>query len=326
MLRTSWMKQAIFALGGLLPLVAACTVDVDMGLRCDDGEVQHQPGDTFERGCQTCTCNADGTTTCDATTCECTLDGAEIPFGAAVAAGDGCNTCQCNEFGEIECTDNPCPTCPDEAPACDDMPQYDPTCWYEPYCTESFEWECIPHCACDSQPVPTCDKPPPGCYFDLYCDRMAWQCGDIICEDPCAEPPSFDCTDIQTKPGCYAESVCDPVYGWDCFVYCDQCAGDPIECGPDAEAVCTADGKWTCAPLNTTCGRTIGVACEPDPGMGCISYPVCHLDGQWVCQYECPTENCTGPMPECPPPGAGNCNYQLTCDPNGTWTCGESCF
>ncbi len=82
-------------------------------IACDPDEPQCEPGEPVpaEDGCNTCECNDDGTIgACTAIGCE-----PQCEPGTSVPAGDGCNTCECNDDGTIGgCTEIGC-----EPPSCE---------------------------------------------------------------------------------------------------------------------------------------------------------------------------------------------------------------
>ena len=90
-------------------IAAGCSSDDPI---CYGTDTTHEIGATFDDGCRECTCNADTTITCVATSacdtgCE-DSDGNAHDLGAFWPAGDGCNVCQCVSAGEVSCTENQC--------------------------------------------------------------------------------------------------------------------------------------------------------------------------------------------------------------------------
>jgi hypothetical protein len=67
-------------------------------------------GETFQNGCNTCTCNEDGSVACTEMGCAsvCEQNGTQYGAGESFPAGDGCNLCQCMSSGEISCTAAAC--------------------------------------------------------------------------------------------------------------------------------------------------------------------------------------------------------------------------
>ncbi|MBK8941817.1 MAG: hypothetical protein IPM79_30510 [Polyangiaceae bacterium] len=147
----SWVGVGALS-AALACVLTGCTVDVEIGFQCEDesGELR-DAGETYELGCTVCSCNDDGTISCDSSGCFCLVDQLEVPVGTAFGAPDGCNTCSCTEAGEVACTAIDC-ACSAEPPPCD-LP-HDGACWYESLCDDTFSWQCVLKCECDDQPWP----------------------------------------------------------------------------------------------------------------------------------------------------------------------------
>lgn len=308
-----------WALSGAALLLAGCTVDVEIGFQCEDESgTLRDAGETFNVECVVCTCNDDGTISCDSSGCFCTVDQVDVPVGTTVGAPDGCNTCSCNASGQLECTALDC-ACSEPAPACD-LP-HEGSCWYEPLCDDMFSWQCVLKCECDDQPWPTCGEPPPGCFWSgPVCVAGAWDCGDLICEEPCmVEPPICE---QPPDPSCWSEAVCWDGLGWECVVSCS--CGDPLpECPPDTSAECTDQG-WICVPYNLTCGA-VDVVCDPSPNLDCGVYPTCNLNADWTCVESCDPAICMDPEPQCTQPAQPGCVSFGVCTSAGSWSCVDYC-
>jgi len=68
-------------------------------------------GETYTDGCQLCTCNVDGSITCEEQTdCDaCEYEGDSYKLYDTWSAGDDCNNiCTCVAFEEVECTTAMC--------------------------------------------------------------------------------------------------------------------------------------------------------------------------------------------------------------------------
>jgi hypothetical protein len=317
------------ALAGSALLFGGCKVDVSLGFECtgEDGQT-HQAGDSFQQGCNTCTCNGDGTIGCTEMACAgCDYNGQFHEVGSVFDAGDNCNTCECQASGEVSCTLLACPGCEGEPPLCAQDggdPGGETGCWYEPVCDESGNWTCVSSCDCEGAPIPDCPAPPDPCFYNgPICIDGAWSCGDLICEGTCDPEPAPECLQ-PPDGGCWAEAVCTEM-GWQCVIFCQPVCEDPEPaCGPDAFPECTDQG-WTCVPFNMTCPDVGMVDCPPPVDPFCSMYAVCHGDGEWYCQEDCPPELCMGPDPECPL-GPPNCSYYAVCTSFDDWQCAESCF
>ncbi|MBK6518111.1 MAG: hypothetical protein IPG04_29310 [Polyangiaceae bacterium] len=313
----SWVGVGALS-AALACVLTGCTVDVEIGFQCEDesGELR-DAGETYELGCTVCSCNDDGTISCDSSGCFCLVDQLEVPVGTAFGAPDGCNTCSCTEAGEVACTAIDC-ACSAEPPPCD-LP-HDGACWYESLCDDTFSWQCVLKCECDDQPWPECGELPPGCtWAGPVCANGAWDCGELICEEPCSiEPPLCE---QPPDPSCWAEPVCWG-QGWECVISCS--CGDPLpECPPDTTAECTDQG-WFCVPYNLTCGA-VDVVCDPQPGMDCAEYPTCNVDGTWSCVESCDPAACFDPEPQCTQPVEPQCLSFGVCSSMGAWDCIDYC-
>jgi len=78
---------------------------------CAVADKIYQAGDQFTAGdgCNTCTCQDGGITSCTEDPCvDCVHEGEEYALGESWPAGDGCNLCQCVDVGEVSCTTASC--------------------------------------------------------------------------------------------------------------------------------------------------------------------------------------------------------------------------
>ncbi|MEZ4368074.1 MAG: hypothetical protein R2939_17605 [Kofleriaceae bacterium] len=115
------MRSLSVALGALVFTVACGdtaddTVDAappgpDAGPSCLDAG--HAAGERYPAGdgCNACTCEADGTTSCSTRTCVnqdawCEYDGTAHPYAVTFPSADGCNECVCATSG-LACTERP---------------------------------------------------------------------------------------------------------------------------------------------------------------------------------------------------------------------------
>ena len=67
-------------------------------------------GETFTDECNSCTCNDDGSITCEEVQncAACSYEGQDYAVGDSWPKGDGCNFCQCLAFDDVSCTDAAC--------------------------------------------------------------------------------------------------------------------------------------------------------------------------------------------------------------------------
>ncbi len=98
---------ASFAAVLAIPLsLAACGVTF-VGPDCQAGDATFAPGETFPAGdgCNTCTCQDDGTAVCTRLACAtgCEYQGNQYALGETFPAGDGCNDCTC-ELEGVSCS------------------------------------------------------------------------------------------------------------------------------------------------------------------------------------------------------------------------------
>jgi hypothetical protein len=103
---------ASFAAVLAIPLsLAACGVTF-VGPECKLGDTTFAPGETVPApdGCNTCTCQDDGTAICTRLACvtSCEYMGQSFAIGDTFPAGDGCNTCECTSDGNVACTHMAC--------------------------------------------------------------------------------------------------------------------------------------------------------------------------------------------------------------------------
>jgi hypothetical protein len=290
--------SAVLLLSGaaIMTALGGCTVDVLLGFEeCSLNGASYKAGDEAipaGDGCNTCSCNADGTVTCTRKACGCVVEGTVdlAPFDSTFTAGDGCNTCTCLPDGTVTCTKMACPLPCNDPPIMCSAPAI-VGCESEPICVDGA-WDCSFDCNCNGDTgIPVCPDAPLGCYFTgPYCDGLAWSCGDLIC-DGCQSKPE-PCPDPGI-PGCWAESYCDG-FNWGCITNCDPCMmiPPPEDCLPTA-----AD---------------------------CIAYPYCDpMYGQWMCMEECAMPGCVDPVPPCDDM-APQCLGQPTCI-DSIWYCEYAC-
>lgn len=91
----------------LVALLGGCGADEDV---CRGPNGGLASGDTFTDECNTCTCNEDGSITCEEIQdcAACTYEGQDYAVGESWPAGDGCNFCQCLGFDDVSCTETAC--------------------------------------------------------------------------------------------------------------------------------------------------------------------------------------------------------------------------
>jgi hypothetical protein len=81
---------------------------------CQVGDQSYAEGDTFPApdGCNTCSCQADGSMACTEMGCVdgCSYDGQHYNTGDSFPAGDGCNSCTCAADGSVGCSTMGCTT------------------------------------------------------------------------------------------------------------------------------------------------------------------------------------------------------------------------
>ncbi len=139
-----------------------------------------EPGETVPAadGCNTCSCDDDGTLACTEIACE-----PDCEPGSTVPAGDGCNTCLCNEDGSLSCTEIGCD--PGSCEDGDEMPAGDGcnTC-----SCDGGDWICttIDCGPSDCEPGTTVDAPD-GCNTCECLDDGSLACTEIDC-DPAHNP------------------------------------------------------------------------------------------------------------------------------------------
>ena len=118
---------------------------------CEVAGRTYDIGESFPApdGCNSCSCQEDGSTMCTAMACIVTCDWGEEIYeaGDSFPAGDGCNTCECMNDGTVGCTLMACPECwhggkpyqpgdtfpaDDECNSCECMPDGTVACTEEP--------------------------------------------------------------------------------------------------------------------------------------------------------------------------------------------------
>ena len=266
-------------LAAILAVVAAavgCTVTVEVGIDCeDDTGLTRSSGEDFDLGCRTCTCNGDGTVSCEETRCTCEANGAMYEHGATIALPGTCGECTCLE-GEMVC-DEPVPNCPAPPPGC----RYAaPTC-------DGGNWECGPLVCddrCSVEPPPCAQPLDPTCLAAPECiPGYGWEC--FVTCDPCGSVPPA------CPPNAFAECTAS---GWVCVPYNETCGEVSVACEPtmfgdcSVYPTCSFDGQWSC---QESCAPENCVD-EPPPcgnsAPACTAAPVCTSTGYWECSEYCP--------------------------------------
>lgn len=105
-------RVARLLVGALVLLGAAACSDDDPAPKCATANQVYSAGATFAAGdgCNTCTCNADGSITCTEEVCvACEHEGQGYALGESWAAGDGCNLCMCLGEDDVSCSMATCP-------------------------------------------------------------------------------------------------------------------------------------------------------------------------------------------------------------------------
>ncbi|HVK63139.1 MAG TPA: hypothetical protein VM694_01625, partial [Polyangium sp.] len=109
---------SIFTLAALSITAAGCIfVGTAGGGACEVNGEQFSVGEEFPApgGCNTCTCQADGSTLCTRLAClaTCTVNGQVFTEGDSFPGDGDCNTCTCGPDGSVSCTAKACaePAC-----------------------------------------------------------------------------------------------------------------------------------------------------------------------------------------------------------------------
>jgi hypothetical protein len=265
-----------------------CTCQADGSWACTDLDCECTPGETRldDDGCNTCTCLDDSTWACTDMACECTP-------GDTMLADDGCNTCTCQEDGTWACTDLACECTPGETQPADDGCN---TCT----CQEDGTWACtLMACPeCEDGDTKLADD---GCNTCRCADGF-WACTEMACaECPAARPqdPDTGCADVvvwakdpDTGMCCEYGSPCDAPLDWEQYYSMDECESaficpDPIE----------YDGG---------CIAVVVVAKDPVTGACCEYGTPCNAPADWM-QYSS--------MDECEsaPDGVFMCGDSIRC-------------
>jgi hypothetical protein len=230
-------------------LLAASIVTAALGAGCNEvrvaetctyGDEQYSIGESFpaDDGCNTCSCQEDGTVGCTAMGCidGCEHDGGFVPVGESVPAGDGCNTCTCGPDGFLACTAMACVTCTHDGET------------YPPGASFPAGDGCNT-CTCDETGMVSCTEM--ACVRCEYGGQSygvgeEFPAGDGCNDCTCGRDGSVTCT----KMAC----ICDPAVEWDR----EYVSLDPAEC-------MVID--YAC-PANTT-------SFSNDCGCGCIQSDEC---------------------------------------------------
>lgn len=213
---SAWIGIVAMALGGC----GATVVTTGEGV-CFDGGTGYAEGETFaaEDGCNTCTCQGDGSISCTELACgECSG-----PAPICDTPPPGCSaSVTCGAKGgwmcEIDCT------------GCEGAPPIDciapEGCSYTGPICENGALTCGELiCGPCPEPAPDCGAPPPGCTVDLVCSDTGWECV-VACGGTCdSQFPVGYAKAIQIVTqycGCQPDSPCLQVCGMTL-----ACQGEP---------------------------------------------------------------------------------------------------
>lgn len=212
---------------------------------CFDGGTGYAEGETrpAEDGCNTCTCQADGSFSCTELACgECAGPAPTCdvpPPGCSVNVGcgsDGAWVC------EVSCT------------GCEGAPPIDciapAGCSYTGPLCESGALTCGELvCGPCPEPAPDCGPPQPGCTVDLVCSDVGWQCVESCggCEGQFPAGYAKAVQLVTQYCGCQADGPCLQVCGMT-----QACQGDPptsfcgdcIQQQADVQAPCSLDAAF----------------------------------------------------------------------------------
>jgi hypothetical protein len=233
--------------------------------------------------------------------------------GDTEPAPDGCNTCTCQDDGSWACTEKACPpACTGEQPPCEQPPpgcdyqdggcvngewtcgtlncggqckpgdtQLAPDGCNTCTCLDDGSWACTKELCtseCTGGPPP-CAAPPVGCdYVGAGCIDSQWTCGDLVCEAQCKD--DSECPAIKMP--------------------CQACPAGGVSCPQSVCVNSTCEISWSACP-----GVGPGLACEK-PGAqvpaddGCNTC-TCGDNLQWGCtKLACPDPVCKQDS-DCPP-------------------------
>lgn len=265
--------------------------------------------------------------------------------GTTCSPDYGCNTCSCNSDGSWACTLRDCfdagpplpPSCPSYVPSgyCSSEGQ---VCAYPNGCggktvsrCSSGLWQtssepCVGGCPA-SQPVAgtyctgvTKCPYPNGCgsYNTAWCDGKLWH----VEVAPCTTP---SCPTYLPKPGtpCPVGSKC--TYASGCpspnTAVCETGVWNVYyaDCPPPPPPTCPTSKPAYGSPCST------GMNCQWDNGCGNIVYGYCS-GGAWMLKEPGCTPGCPGSKPTsgsaCKSPSSTSCSYMVP----GTTSCTSQCF
>jgi hypothetical protein len=150
--------------------------------------------------------------------------------------------------------------------------------------------------------------------------------GDDVCDTPQGTFAIGE--EFPAGDGCNT-CVCEAGGEFSCTLLgCAQCDGPVPPCAPPSfpgcvvDSVCSDDGSWTCEESCDDCAGAPPIDCSAP--MGCYyTGPICAGDhyecGELVCE-----KDCSGPIPDCPPPIDPNCVSYADCFGDG-WFCATEC-
>jgi hypothetical protein len=291
---------------------------------CVYNGITHTAGETFpdSDGCNTCTCETNGSVVCTALACVteggggCVYDGEEYAAGQLFITHPGVNLCTCHPDGSVTCVNVGC-AYPDGGSPYPDGGAYGDggaACFYncQMYavgqtfpagdgcntCTCEPDGSVACSTACDAGPPPIPDGGPGNvCVYEgnTYAVGQTFPAGDGCNTCSCSADDTVLCTTIACGSdggpgGCWYEGI--PYSTGQSFPAgdgCNTCTCDSPGVVHCTEFPCAVDAGW---PPPT-----------PDGGPGCF------YDGSWWA------------VDESFPAGDG-CNT-CTCEPNGTTVCTE---
>lgn len=267
-----------------LPLLAAGCLSkvVAEPKRCAVGDTTYAVGDHFPSpdGCNTCTCESDGTSACTAMGCVtgCTYGGKQYAVGESFPSSDGCNTCSCDASGSVMCTEMAC------ASGCDYAGQH-----YD--AGQSFpSSDGCNTCSCMGDGTVGCTAMAcsSGCDYEgqHYEAGQSFPAGDGCNTCSCMDGGGVACTEMACPTCVYAGNTYTPGATFPALDGCNtcQCAGDgSVGCSKMACA-CDPAKEWyrkylghspkECAVIDFQCPpNTVGF--ENDCGCGCEQNAKC---------------------------------------------------
>jgi len=300
MIRKSFPRLMALAAAIALPAALGACVVVETGTTCLVGDKTYAPGDTFPAsdGCNSCTCQDDGTAACTLLGCitGCVHEGQTYDVGAVFPAGDGCNQCNCGADGSVACGHAFC------------------GCIYEGkqyQVGDNFpDPSGCANCICTSDGSVMCEGPGcPACVYEgqTYPDGDSWPAGDG-CNTCQCEQGMILCTELACLTCTYAGTTYQPGDSFPALDGCNTCT-----CGADGAVGCTKiacacdpSKEWWRHYVATdpaTC-MVIDYGCPPNTvafsnGCGCG----CEQDASCPEWFDCmPPASCDVPkiMEQCP--------------------------